>query len=176
MKNVLLVSLFLIPTALEAQLASSDDIVFKAKLLTVFRLGIASPETILRDLNNQELTFLNSDTSKVILMKIKFGQHNFHGDNNSSTVLGQCFFYVAYNSRMLKFYRLGGFDSSDAADFFADLTSHEFIMLTSDETITRSIDLICLSEYAKNSKTRKRAKRQCVTNCSSSLSTYLNVK
>jgi hypothetical protein len=176
MKNILLASLFLISTLIEAQVVSNQDIAFKAKLLTVYRLGVASPETILRDLDDQELTFLNSDSSEVVLLKIKFSQHNFHGDSNSSTILGQCFFYVAYNRRTFKFYRLGGFDSSDAADFFGDITSQEFIKLTSDETIIRSIDLICLSEYAKNSNNRKRTRKECVKQCSSVLSTYLNVK
>lgn len=42
---------FLYLNNLHAQVTTNDDISFKAKLLTVFCLGIGSPETIIRDLN-----------------------------------------------------------------------------------------------------------------------------
>lgn len=155
---------------------TNDDISFKAKLLTVFRLGIASPETVVRDLKAQELKFLTADTGRIAIMKIAFSQHNFRGETMSNALLGQCFYYVAYNRELYKFYRLGGFDSSDAQEFFSDLKADEFIMLTSDEKITSEIDLICLSKHAKRSKLRVKSRRQCDINCSSSISTYLQVR
>ena len=176
MKKVLMISFVFVSSLLQAQVVSKDDISFKAKLLTVFRLGVASPETVLRDLRDQQLTFLTSDTSKVVLMKIAFAQHDFHGDGISRTVLGQCLFYIAYNSRQYKFYRLGGFDSSDAKEFFAELEPQEFIMLTSDQRITREIDLLCLSERVKKFKSPKRKKKECVANCNGLLSSYLHTK
>ncbi|MEJ7643985.1 MAG: hypothetical protein WKF87_05295 [Chryseolinea sp.] len=175
MKTLLFVSIFFASTALKAQLVTTDDVSFKAKLLTVFRLGIASPETIMRDLKDQELTFLTADTGRIMIMKIAFSQHNFRGDQVSTTVLGKCFYYVAYNTEKYKFYRLGGFDSSDAQEFFEDLKAHEFISITSDEKVKSEIDLICLSKYVKQTKHRNQRKKQCVANCSSSLSTYLQI-
>ena len=94
MKTTLFISIFFVSTTLNAQGITKDDISFKAKLLTVFRLGIASPETIIHDLNGQELKFLTADTGRIAIMKIAFGQHNFHGETASIAVLGQCFYYV----------------------------------------------------------------------------------
>ncbi len=175
MKTILVLSVLLISTALKAQVVTSDDISFKAKLLTVSRFGIASPETIIGDVNAQKLTFLTPDTSRIVIMKIEFGQHYFRGEKNLTTVLGQCFYYVAYNREQYKLYRLGGFDASDAKEFFEDIKAHEFIMLTSDEKITREIDLVCLSKHVKQTKPRNQGKKQCVIDCSSSLSTYLRL-
>jgi hypothetical protein len=174
MKPILLLFTFFISISLKAQSVGNDDISFKAKLLTVFRLGIASPETIIQDINGQKLTFLTADTGRVAIMKIDFGQHNFRGDRTSTAVLGQCFYYVAYNRDLFKFYRLGGFDASDAVEFFGDLKADEFVMLTSDEKVTREIDLTCLSKHAKR-KVRKGRRKQCVINCASTLSSYMHV-
>jgi hypothetical protein len=175
MKITQLISMLLVSTALNAQAVSNEDISFKAKLLTVFRLGVASPETIIRDLKDQELKFLTTDSGRIVIMKIAFGQHNFHGETESTAVLGQCFYYVAYNRELYKFYRLGGFDLSDAQEFFADLKADEFIMLTSDENITSEIDLICLSKNARRGNIRKRRRTPCDANCSLSLSSTLQV-
>ncbi|HEX8037627.1 MAG TPA: hypothetical protein VF490_00690 [Chryseosolibacter sp.] len=175
MKSMLLIPVFFVSLTLNAQRVTNDDIAFKAKLLTVFRLGIASQETIIRDLNAQELKFLTADTARIVIMKVTFGQHNFHGETSSTAALGQCFYYVGYNRELYKFYRLGGFDSSDAHEFFADLKANEFIALTSDERIISEIDLTCLARNSKRANSRRSKRRPCDVNCSSTLSTYMQV-
>lgn len=174
MKIKLLTLILFFSIVAKAQIISKDDISFKAKLLTVSPLGLASSETIMRDVNNQEVKFLTPDSGRIVIMKIEFNQHYFQGEKTSTEIVGGCSFFVGYNKELYKFYRLNGFDSSDAAAFFSELKANEFIALTSDKNIMMEIDLICLAKAARRSKqTRKRS--ACEMNCSSVLSTQLTV-
>lgn len=175
MKIILSTVILFFSVVVKAQTVSNEDISFKAKLLTVFPLGLASSESIIRDVNSQELKFLTPDSARIVVMKIKFNQHYFQGETTSTQIVGACSFFVAYNRELYKFYRLNGFDSSDAVAFFSDLKADEFIALTSDENITTEIDLVCLSRTSGRTKRPSRKQGGCETSCSSLLSTQLTV-
>jgi hypothetical protein len=169
--------MFFISTACSAQL-SNEAILFKAKMLTTYRYGAAEQSTILNELNSQQSEFLTNDSSEIVIIKIAFAQRNFKGENRDLTWIGSCDFYIGYNRRLFKYYRLGGFDCLDVKDFFYDLKSREHISLLSDENLNRKIDLLCLNEYAeaRSGRKKKKIEARCIKKCSEELSDHTILK
>jgi hypothetical protein len=158
-----------------AQSISENEISFKAKLLTVNRLGVASEKAIIEDIKSQQLEFLKNDSGNMIIMKIKFSQSNFKGDDRKVVWLGECNYYIAYNREKFRFYLLGGFSSLDLKTFFEDLNSKEFVDIASNDHLSKEINFQCLYDCSKMSKNKalKSKRFPCLKNCDDELYEYL---
>lgn len=161
-------------TVASAQLIDSASIAFKAKLFTTSRYGIENKFLILEDIENQELKFLNSSIPNIVLMRIKFNQKYYMGESREMTLIGNCFYYIAFNLKNKKFYRLGGFDSNDLQEFFGECDIIENLNWISNE---EEIDFLCLLTYSKLPK-KKKAKKgfECFKSCNSEITEYLHQK
>lgn len=149
----------------------------KAKLLTISRFGIANKDSIWSDLQKQKLWFIPNKSTNILLMKVRFEQKYRHGNNQSTLWIGGCFFYIAYNKKTFKYYRLGGWDTVDAFDFFNDLPPEDYSRLLLDEKLKENIDFYCLLEYSKWPRKRKKQKKTCPCSkiCSEELETILRI-
>ena len=154
----------------------SVNIAFKAKLLTTSRFGLADTSTIKKSIQKQDLEFISNPTNSIILLKIKFDQKYYMNNKNRANFFyGKCYYYLSYNTKTNKFYRLGGFDSLDIKDFFNDLNyiekqEKEKLFLKGFDSDYDGIDIICLSNYNDLSKKKKRKKGfKCFNICSKSL-------
>lgn len=148
----------------------STLIKFKATLFTLSEYGIANKEQILKDVENQEIIFLRTKYKHFVFLKIKFSQPYRLGRGSSeNTFIRDCYYYVAFNNRDKKFYRIGGFDNLNIDDFINDLDSVEkdYTIDWNDRNEIEGIDIDCLYNYAKLSKKEKLKKGfTCFENCS----------
>jgi hypothetical protein len=153
----------------------SAAVVFKANLFTVSEYGIASRETILRDIESQEVIFLKTKYKTFSFLKIDFSQPYRSSDNARSTLVRNCFYYIAFNKIKNKFYRLGGFDALDIEDFIKDLESQEGVNVVDWENgnEVEGIAIECFYEYIHlNKKKRSKKKFTCFECCSENTRTY----
>lgn len=160
----------------QEKVIDSSSIVFKAKLLTLSRTGVADSISILNNVLSQDVHFIPNRSENIMLLRIKFDQEFYIGNSNSSKGwFGSCYFYLAYNDITKKFYRLGGFDTEDIDDFFTDLQTSSSKLDTYDflfnesfgRVIYEDVDISCLEEYHKmKPKQRKKKGFTCFEKCS----------
>lgn len=171
MRNLILIFLLFLRFSAFGQTEEIDScaIKFKANLLTVSEYGIASKQTILNDIESQEVEFLKTKYKNFFFLRIRFSQPYRTSESGFQTLDRDCYYYIAYNIRDKKFYRLGGFDSIDIDSFINDLQSLESnnIIDWEERNEIQEIDIDCLFDYY-NLSPKKRLKRKfkCFENCS----------
>lgn len=168
-----LVTIFLLSLSniVKAQSIDSASIAFKAKLFTTSIYGVADKLLILEDIQNQELTFIKSSIPDIVLMKIKFGQKYYKEGGHQMDLIGSCNYYMAFNAKNQKFYRLGGFSSLDIDEFF---TESDVITYLDINAHKGEIDFLCLLEYSEMSSLKKAKKGfDCFKACDQEISEYL---
>lgn len=144
----------------------STAIAFKAKLFTVSEYGLASKERILQDIDEQEIEFLKTTYKTFIFMKISFSQPYRISESTKSTLIRNCFYYLAFNKISSRFYRIGGFDNLDIDNFFEDIGGSGEIIFTFEGEEIDKLDIVCLYEYYKmNNKERSKKGFHCIKNC-----------
>lgn len=147
----------------------STSIKFKAALFTLSEYGIASKGQILKDIENQETIFLKTKYKHFLFLRIKFSQPYRLSDLSENTFIRDCYYYIAFNKKNKKFYRIGGFDNLNIEDFIQDLDSveNDYLIDWNDRNEIEGIDIDCLYNYAKLSKKEKFKKGfTCFENCS----------
>ncbi|WP_179317218.1 hypothetical protein [Winogradskyella undariae] len=149
---------------------------FKAKLFTVSEYGISDKNQILKDIENQKITFLKTKYESFIFMKIDFAQPYRLPTGSTQTLKRDCSYYIAFNVSNSIFYRLGGFDTIDVDSFFEALEVNEsgiFKDIEEGKEID-GIDIYCLHDYYQMSK-KKRLKKgfKCLDNCSKKTETLI---
>lgn len=141
----------------------SSAIMFKAKLLTTSRFGIAEPTIIIDEIKKQNAIFLSSPSENILFIKINFKQ-KFH---EQAELFGECSYFIAFNQSTMTFYRLGGFDEVDLDSFFKDLEPIDYKLYNIGLTEDSEIDFACLAEYSElSSKKQKKRKYECFPKCS----------
>mgnify|MGYP006921593043 CR=1 FL=1 len=159
-----------------SQTVDSSAVMLKAKLLTTSRYGLCLNDSIISDIANQKGNFLKSNSSNILLLGIQFGQKYCLGGQDMQILwIGDCTYYLAFNIKKNKFYRLGGFDKLDTEDFFGDLTLQDETLFDIDYIESGEIDFNCLKEYSKLSAKKKLSRPPCLPKCSEKLSTTLTV-
>ena len=151
-------------------------IAFKAKLLTVSEFGVSNKNQILKDIENQKITFLKTKYENFVFMKVDFNQPYRLPIGRTQTLKRDCSYYIGFNVLTSVFFRLGGFDTIDIDDFFTSLKANEspiFKDIEEGEEI-QDIDVYCLYEYYQMSK-KKRLKKcfNCMDNCSKKTETVI---
>lgn len=154
----------------------TSNIAFKAKLLTLSRVGVTDSISILNNVLSQDVHFIPNRSENIILLKIKFDQEYYLGSSKSRKGwFGSCNFYLAYNDITKDFYRLGGFDSEDIDAFFVDIQTSKSKLDTYDflfnedfsEVVYEDINISCLQEYYKMKPKKKNKKGlTCFEKCS----------
>ncbi|MNK08446.1 hypothetical protein D3C87_263840 [compost metagenome] len=162
---------FYVNTYCQNDVVDSTSIIFKAALFTLSEYGVANKEQILKDVENQEIAFLRTKYKHFIFLRIKFLQPYRLGEGLSeNTLIRDCYYYVAFNNKDKKFYRIGGFDNLNIDDFIHDLDSVEkdYILDWNNRNEIEGIDIDCLYNYAKlNKKERLKKGFTCFENCTS---------
>lgn len=144
----------------------SSAIKFKANLFTLSEFGIASKEQILSDIENQEVSFLKTFYKEFYFLKVKFSQPYRRSNKSITTLIRNCTYYLAFNNRDKKFYRLGGFDMIDIDEFIEDLEDVEVLLTNFNGNEIEEIDIDCLYKYHKLSKKQRLKKGfKCFKNC-----------
>jgi hypothetical protein len=158
-----------------SQSIDSTAVAYKAKLFTVSKYGVSVDSLIMDDIQNQELCFLESPSSDMLIMKMKFNQKYFTGrDKSFIELIGTCYYYIAFSVSRYKFYRLGGFDALDIEDFFNDIDYDDNSFFAIDDLEKGEVDFICLLEYSNLSRKKKLKKGfNCFKPCSSQITEYL---
>lgn len=174
MKKVLIIMLFCFTNVFsQNNKVDSLDVSFKAKLFTVSEYGVSNKNQILKDIDSQKVTFLRTEYKNFLFMKIDFSQPYRFYNNSTRTLKKDCSYYIAFNIKDLKYYKLGGFDDLDIDSFFKDLDFREgayFLSLTGEDV--EEINIYCLYEYYKMSKKKRLRKGyKCLTNCSQNIKT-----
>lgn len=149
----------------------SANIAFKAKLMTMYRQGITDSTKLIKTIQSQKIEFTKNTSENIVLMKIYFDQIVYSKDNTTHSWFGNCNYYLAYNLKKEKFYRIGGFDSNDVVEFIDDIQEYSFS--TEDELFLFNLetfgdfDMSCLmSYYYMSEKKRKRKGYKCFDRCS----------
>ena len=105
----------------------------KAKLLTITNFGICHPAAIIENALAQKIEIIPEDEvmasmkmckKQFIFMKITFSQKFLVCDSINvidRLLLNKCEYIIAYNFKLVKFYRLNGFIGSDFVEFYEDL-------------------------------------------------------
>lgn len=149
---------------------------FKAKLFTVSEYGISNKNQILKDIEEQEITFLKTQYENFIFMKVDFAQPYRLPQDHTQTLKRDCSYYIAFNTIDSRYYRLGGFDNLDIDSFFKDLELRESTVFKdiAEGKEIEGIDVYCLHEYYKMNK-KKRLKKgfKCLDNCSQKTETKI---
>jgi len=185
-KKIILIPYFLFSVILSAQNEKAIDsatIAFKAKLLTINRQGISDVEGMLNQINQKKVKFLNTKYEDFIFLKIDFTDTFYegkiylnHNDSVGRTLFGSCFYYLAFNKKNAKFYRLGGFDIVDIDDFIRDLEEQEVIIFKDLEggNEIEGMDINCLYNYYQmKPKKRLRKGYSCFSKCSKEIVTKI---
>jgi len=177
-KLFVFLSLFFICSRFYGQIKiDSSAIAFKAKLFTVSEYGIASEQTILKDIEKQELKFLETKYKNFIFMEIPFSQPYRINDTTKTTLIRNCSYYLAFNLVSLRFCRLGGFDNLDIDDFFNDCFLYRESLFYIDDVDIKGVDIICLHDYYKmNNEDRLKIGFKCMNNCDEKTKTILYEK
>jgi len=150
----------------------SASIIFKAKLLTLDKEGISDVAGILNSVNKNKANFLKTKYDSFIFISVN-DKEPYRGwyDSNSG-----CKYYLAFNKKSAKFYRLGGFDVVDIDDFIKDLEEQEVIIFRDlgGGNEIEGIDIYCLYNYYEM-KPRKRFKKgfKCFSKCSEEIVTKI---
>lgn len=172
MNKVLLLLLFifsLITNAQELRKQDSINILFKAKLLTTNEYGINhSKESILRDIEQQNATFLKTVYKNFVFIKVEFTQKYTLLNERTIARFGNCSYYLAFNSKISRFYRLGGFDTLNIDDFINDVngTEETGIFNGFEGGEIEEINIDCLYDYSQLSLRKRRKKGySCIGNC-----------
>ena len=158
--------LLLLPLQLSAQVEiDTSAVLFKAKLLTISRFGLADEKTTLKDITEQEAVLLYSPSENLLLIRVDYSQ---------SDLLGECSYYLAFNKTTSTFYRLGGFDTLDLSDFFEDLTPDDYQIYDLDFLEESEIDFTCLAKLAELPPGKRiKRKHECFPKCSDVLYQWL---
>lgn len=141
----------------------SANIAFKAKLMTMYRQGITDSTKLIKTIQSQKIEFTKNTSENIVLMKIYFDQIVYSKDNTTHSWFGNCNYYLAYNLKKEKFYRIGGFDSNDVVEFIDDIQEYSFS--TEDELFLFNLetfgdfDMSCLMSYYYMSEKKKKKKR-----------------
>ncbi len=170
MRKAFIISLILLTQNIFSQSIDSTAIGFKAKLFTVSEYGSSNRETILEDIEKQEIKFLETKYENFIFMKISFSQPYRKNEEEYIVLYRNCEYYLAFNKINYKFYKLGGFDFIDIDSFFKDLITFEGNIFRDviEYNEIEEIRIHCLYEYYKMSPKRRFKKGySCLTNCSS---------
>lgn len=154
----------------------TSNIAYKAKLMTMYRQGIADSTELIKTIQAQEIEFIKNPSKKIFLMKIGFSQTIHNIDGTVKPFFGSCYYYVAYSQKKNKFYRLGGFDTNDVVEFIDDIKSYhdtdQAAFLYSMEPYYGDFDISCiLSYYEMSDKKRKRTGYKCFDKCSKKIFT-----
>ncbi|WP_440068931.1 hypothetical protein [Tenacibaculum discolor] len=167
-KIVLLIIIYSYVVNVFSQENELEDIAFKAKLFTVSEYGVDKKDIILTDIENQKLDFLKTKYKKFVFMRIKFSQPYRIPKDREQTLNRVCSYYLAFNTKDSRYYKLGGFSNLDIDAFFKDLEAVEDTIFGSIEEgqEVEGIDISCLFSYYELSK-RKRLRKgfSCFDNC-----------
>lgn len=171
---------FITFTSLQAQDIDEQDslkIIFKAKLLTVSEYGIAGKKTILEDIERQNARYLKTIYENFLFIRIDFNQPYRQLDHNIYTLNRDCSYYIAFNKKDAKYYRLGGFEIVDSKDFFEDLELREGIIFNDiPGNEVEEIDMHCLYDYNELSEKKKRSKNfDCFISCKEITETIITI-
>lgn len=170
---ILLVSTFSIGNTY-SQKIDSVGLKLKAQLLTTSRYGIASYDSLLSDITKQRVIFIKSPALNIILLKVHFSQKYFiGGDGGHIQWLSDCYYYLAFNIKKNKFYRIGGFEILDLRDFFQDLKADDYGLFGEAFNKTSEINFLCLRDYNELSPKRQLKQRTCLPACDKVLTTEL---
>lgn len=172
MKKVILFIFIIFSHFINAQVLKKQDsinILFKAKLLTTNEYGISySKESILQDIEQQKATFLKTIYKNFVFIKVRFSQKYKLLHGGTLIRFGSCSYYLAFNSKISRFYKLGGFDTLDVDDFLEDfrMVGESTIFNGVEGNEIEEIDIYCLYDYSELSL-RKRRKNgySCLGNC-----------
>lgn len=135
---------------------------------------MADENSILSDITDQDVIFLSSPSPNTILLKVNFSQRYYLGDPDHHILwLGNCFYYLAFNIRRNKFYRIGGFDKLDLDEFFDDFETVDYKLINPEYSRKSKIDFYCLKEYSETPVKRRLKKPPCLPLCSEELGTSL---
>lgn len=151
-------------------------VAFKAKLLTISEYGIADKNQILKDIENQKITFLKTKYQSFIFMKVDFAQPYRLPTGSTQTLKRDCSYYIAFNLSNSIFYKLGGFDTIDIDSFFEALEVNESGIFKdiAEGNEVEGIDIYCLHEYyLMNKKKRLKKGFTCLDNCSEKTETTI---
>ena len=175
MRNIIIGLVFLLSFGfVNGQEENNDDyksvdstaVLFKAKLLTISKYGIANREKIINYVDSQNAIFLNDPFDSFMFIKVDFGQPYTLSDGSIVLALGDCSYYIAYSIFDNRFYRLGGFEFNDIDEFIKDLIISE-AYFGSQEDMDEEINLACMYEnYMKNKVKNKKKPYTCFDNCS----------
>ncbi len=161
-----------------AQHDSSIDtskIVFKAKLLTLNTIGVTTPDSLLANLERQEVTILESKGFEdIIFMKLEFCNKyykNPYNENNYTTYFfqGFCHYYLAFDLANFKYYKLGGFNVNEVDQFIEEVYQNRYVNPL--DIYIEEIDFWCLLDYTKKRKMKK--KQPCFPVCSEKIKTTI---
>lgn len=148
------------------------NVVFKAKLMTMYRQGVTDSTLILETVLSQKVEFIENPSEKITLMKIPFSQTIYRNSKyTSSPFFGACSYYIAFSTKRDKFYRIGGFDTNDVVEFIDDIKTFsdvdDALFLNSYYRRFDEFDIDCLLEYYELSeKKRKKEGFNCFNTCS----------
>jgi len=106
----------------------SNDICFKAKLLTTSPYGLLKKENVLTEIENQKSTIYKYPyCDSILFIVIGHSQSNSYM-TDSTTVTGYysfgCRYMLAYDLSIHRFYKLNGFENSDYLEFVKDNESN----------------------------------------------------
>lgn len=170
MRKIFFFILTIVSIAGNAQVLSKQDsinILFKSKLLTTSEYGITGKLEILKDIDTQKATFLNTFYKNFVFIKIDFSQKYFRLNQDTSTLIRPCSYYLAFSVKDSRFFKLGGFNSTDIEGFFKYLEWREdkiFNGISGNEV--EGVDIYCLQEFSELSVKKKcKNKSLCFENC-----------
>lgn len=176
----LLTIMFMTFISLQAQDMNEKDslkIIFKAKLFTASEYGVADKSTIIEDIEGQNARYLKTVYANFLFIRIDFNQPYRQLNQSIHTLNRDCSYYISFNVKDAKYYRLGGFEIIDTKDFFKDLKLREktiFNGLTGNEV--EEIDIYCLYEYNELSEKKKQSgKFDCFINCKEATETTVKI-
>lgn len=176
--RTLFIIIFITTSLIQAQSLTQNDsiaILFKGQLFTISEYGVASKDKILKDIENQKSDFLKTKYENFLFMKITFNQPYRLLNQNLSTLVRNCDYYIAFNIKQSRYYKLGGFNKIDIADFFDDLKINEKSLFPDGKgEEIKDVDIHCLYNYYRLSeKKRNKSKFDCFGNCQEKTSTTI---
>lgn len=177
MKKIICIVFLMLCVSLRSQVLDSISIAFKAKILTINKQGISNIKNILDQVDNKEIKFLKTKYVDFIFMKVKFSDSDYSGevylkqkfDSIGRTLFGDCSYYLAFNKKSARYYRLGGFDIIDIDSFIDDLEEQEVFIFKDLEggNEIEEMDIYCLYNYYEMKPKRRLKKRfNCFSKCS----------
>lgn len=155
----ILILLFLITFNIEAQV-SNDNIIFKAKLLTLSQHGVSDKEKLITDIDNKIYEIY--EEFGFIFIKIK-GYYFCEDLNYLYTVNWcDCNYYISYSKKKDIFYLLGGFKQNDIKEFNKEFQSYNNIYLENYNIDDEVLNKFLIFIYDKKIKKAKKCFENCI--------------